>query len=158
MNEELNEEQQVLALIKKLQQQIAFLEKKVDILISKSEQRTGETRSFSKPSRPYGPSQRPGKERYRERFGGRDSSSRFGRQRDGEGRGRESSSGRFDRPRGEEGRGRDSSSGRFDRQRGKEGRGFEQREKPFYRFKRPAGSRKPGRGNKPSFHRRKDQS
>ncbi|MBU2541131.1 MAG: hypothetical protein KJ593_04445 [Candidatus Omnitrophica bacterium] len=86
----LQEEQQVLALIKRLQQQIIFLEKKVDILLSRSVQRTNETRSFSRPSHSFGRSQRQGKARYRDRSRERGfSADRLDKQHDEESRGSE---------------------------------------------------------------------
>ncbi|MFH0771748.1 MAG: hypothetical protein V1933_03925 [Candidatus Omnitrophota bacterium] len=52
-----SEEQDVAALIKKVQQQLVFLEKKIDILINQSETRPVSEQRFSKPfrsfSRPY---------------------------------------------------------------------------------------------------------
>ncbi|MFH1622051.1 MAG: hypothetical protein ABIA97_02880 [Candidatus Omnitrophota bacterium] len=82
------EEQQVLVLVKRLQQQIIFLEKKVDILLSRSVQMTSEARSFSKPSHSFGHSQRQGKARYRDRSRERDfSTDRFGKQHGEENRG-----------------------------------------------------------------------
>lgn len=138
------EEQQVLALVKRLQQQIIFLEKKVDILLSRSAQSTHEGKSFSKPYRSFGHSQHRGKERYGDHS-----------------RERDFSSGRPDRQYGEEKRGfepRGKPFYRSDRQQGEESRGSEQREKPFYRFDKPQGqSRRPGQRNKPFFRHRRDR-
>lgn len=47
------EEQDVAALLKKVQQQLAFLEKKIDILIGQSETRSVSDKRFSKPFRPF---------------------------------------------------------------------------------------------------------
>lgn len=47
-------ESDVLVLIKKMHQQLAFLEKKIDILISQSQERPFREKKFSKPSRPFG--------------------------------------------------------------------------------------------------------
>jgi hypothetical protein len=61
MPEEYYEDADVLGVLKKMQQQLAFLEKKIDILIGQSE------RPFSKPSRsfdrPYGQRGEGGSER-----------------------------------------------------------------------------------------------
>ena len=48
----------VIALIKRMQQQLAFLEKKIDLLISQSQPRTSGERHFSKPFGSAGPSRR----------------------------------------------------------------------------------------------------
>ena len=50
---------EVVSLLKRLQQQLLFLEKKIDMLISQSQQRPSSERPFrkppfSKPSRPFG--------------------------------------------------------------------------------------------------------
>ena len=47
-------EQDVLTLIRKMQQQLSFLEKKIDILISQSQAQPSSERPFSKPFRPSG--------------------------------------------------------------------------------------------------------
>jgi hypothetical protein len=47
-------EQDVAAVIKKIQQQLASLEKKIDILINQSSSRPSGERHFSKPFRPFG--------------------------------------------------------------------------------------------------------
>jgi len=47
-------EPDVAALIKKMQQQLGFLEKKVDILIRQSSERPFKGRPFSAPFRPFG--------------------------------------------------------------------------------------------------------
>jgi hypothetical protein len=44
----------VIALIKRMQQQLAFLEKKIDLLISQSQSRPSAERHFSKPFGPAG--------------------------------------------------------------------------------------------------------
>ena len=53
------DEQDVAALIKKMQQQLVFLEKKIDILIEQSSRRPFNERHFSKPSRSFGRPHRP---------------------------------------------------------------------------------------------------
>ena len=56
-------EQDVVALIKKMQQQLVFLEKKIDILISQSKARPFSEKHFSKPFRSFGnPHHRPDRE------------------------------------------------------------------------------------------------
>ncbi|MBL7196998.1 MAG: hypothetical protein ISS47_02750 [Candidatus Omnitrophica bacterium] len=118
----LQQEQQVLALVKRLQQQIISLEKKVDILLSRSAQRTNEANDFSKPFRSFGHSQRQGKARRRDHSGERDFSA-----------------GRLDRQRGEENRGgleqREKPFYRFDKRQGGSRRPG-QRNKPFFRRRR----------------------
>jgi len=82
------QEQQVLDLVKRLQQQIISLEKKVDTLLSRSAQRANEGKTFSKPFRSYGHSQYQGRPRHRDSSGERDSSAgRYGKQRGEENRG-----------------------------------------------------------------------
>ncbi len=54
-------ESEVIALIKRMQQQLAFLEKKIDILINQSSERSFKGRPFSKPFRPGGHSPRQDK-------------------------------------------------------------------------------------------------
>jgi hypothetical protein len=49
-------EPEVLILIRRLQQQISFLEKKIDLLISQSQARPAQESSFSKPYQSFGPS------------------------------------------------------------------------------------------------------
>lgn len=51
------EESQVIVLIKKIQQQLGFLEKKIDLLLGKSQDRPFRGKSFSKPFRKFGHSQ-----------------------------------------------------------------------------------------------------
>ena len=49
----------VVALIKKMQQQLVFLEKKIDALISQSQERPFRSKPFSKPYRSFGRSSHP---------------------------------------------------------------------------------------------------
>ena len=51
-------EQDMLALIIKMQQQLVFLEKKIDILIRQSQTRPSGEKHFSKPYRSFGPPHR----------------------------------------------------------------------------------------------------
>jgi hypothetical protein len=53
-------ESDVLGLIKKMYQQLAFLEKKIDILISQSQEKPSREKPFSKPFRSFGRPYRPG--------------------------------------------------------------------------------------------------
>lgn len=46
-------EMDVVSLIKKMQQQLSFLEKKIDILISQSQEKPFKGRPFPKPFRPF---------------------------------------------------------------------------------------------------------
>ncbi len=54
-----HDEQNVVALIKQLQKQLVFLEKKIDILIEKSAQRPSGDRPFSRPFRSFDRTPRP---------------------------------------------------------------------------------------------------
>ena len=70
-------EQDVVSLIKKMQQQLASLEKKIDTLINQPQARPFREDRFSKPFRPFSPSQRRPDREY-----GRPSGERsFGRER-----------------------------------------------------------------------------
>jgi hypothetical protein len=54
-------DQDVIFLIKRLQQQLTFLEKKIDLLVNQSQARPSQEKPFSKPFRSFGPShRRPG--------------------------------------------------------------------------------------------------
>ena len=52
--DEKHPEPDVIDLIKKIQQQLVFLEKKIDTLINQSLPRSFEAKRFSKPLRPFG--------------------------------------------------------------------------------------------------------
>ena len=52
-------ESEVLVLIKKMQQQLTFLERKIDILIGQPQEKPSRERSFSKPSHSFDRSYRP---------------------------------------------------------------------------------------------------
>ena len=102
----------VMALIKRMQQQLGFLEKKIDILISQSSERSFKGKSFSRPFRPmparpagFSPSHRYGK-------GEHDHSPRQGGFVPG-------------RP--------------FDQPQGNENRGFGQKKRPFFRQRKDRG-------------------
>jgi hypothetical protein len=53
-------ETDIVVLIKKMQQQLTFLEKKIDILVSQSQEKPLKERHFSRPSRPFDRPYRPG--------------------------------------------------------------------------------------------------
>ncbi|HAJ57319.1 MAG TPA: hypothetical protein DCL35_06065 [Candidatus Omnitrophica bacterium] len=104
-------DQDVLALIKRMQQQLSFLEKKIDILIGQSQERPFKSRPYqSRPyqgkpyqdkpyqDKPYQDKPYQGKREYRDNSGERS----------------------FDRGR------------RFEKPREDENRGFGQKKKPFY--------------------------
>ena len=54
----LQSEPDAMVLLKKIQQQLVFLEKKVDLLVSQSSERPSRERNFSRPFRPAGNSHR----------------------------------------------------------------------------------------------------
>ena len=145
MNEEFNKESSsvlpqpetdTVVLIKRLQQQVAFLEKKIDILINQSQGESSREKYFSKPYRSFDRSHRHNK-------GGRDSS----HAERGFDQGR-----RFGKPGGEQSRGfgqkkdyarpRESNSGperHFEKRSGEEHRGFGRKKKPFFHKRRDRG-------------------
>lgn len=107
--------------IKRIQQQLVFLEKKIDTLINRPQEKPAAEPHYSKPFRPY---QRPS---YRQdRGGGHHDRSREGRE------------GGYDRSRPYEKRGSEGREGGFDKNRrfekrpGGENRGFSHKKKPFY--------------------------
>ena len=61
-------EPEVIALIKKMQQHLVFLEKKIDTLIERSSERPFERKYFSKSSRPFERSRRYGKGKQKNSF------------------------------------------------------------------------------------------
>ena len=100
----------VLAVLKRMQQQLGFLEKKLDALIKQSSERPFRDKPFSKPFRPAGFSHSQGH--------GKGEQGPYSRER-GFSQGR-----RFDKPRGQ-------SQGQS-----RENRGFGQTKKPFFRQQR----------------------
>jgi len=69
---------EVVSLLKRMQQQLLFLEKKIDMLISQSQQRPSPERPFrkppfSKPSRPFGHFHHHGEGEPNRNFGEKDS-------------------------------------------------------------------------------------
>lgn len=87
--DEKHPEPDVVELIKKIQQQLVFLEKKIDTLINQSSVRPFEGKRFSKPLRPFDHSN------YHDR----------GKQGHGSGERNFSQGGRFDKQQGDENRG-----------------------------------------------------
>jgi hypothetical protein len=119
----------VVTLIKKMQQQLVFLEKKIDILVNQSSSRPFRERKFSKPFRSFG--QHHGSDRERNNASGEKS---FDRGR------------HFEKRHGEENREfgpqrryygnspeSDPGQGHHSKKRnGEKKRGFDQKNKPFY--------------------------
>ena len=127
-------EQDVAALINKMQKQLVFLEKKIDILISQSQERPSRERNFSKPFRSFDRSYRPGHyhdkrdqgEDFRER--GIRSGHHFEKRQPDENRG-------FGGPKRDYGADRENSPGQdrgFKKKYGGEKRGFDPGKKPFF--------------------------
>ena len=130
----------VLVLIKKMHQQLVFLEKKIDILISQSQEKPFREKRFLKPFRSFGRPYRPGhfhdkrdqSEGLRERSF--HSGSHFEKRREEENRG-------FGGPKKDYSDSRENSPSQdrhFRKKFGGKKRGFDPRKKPF-------------------FHKRKDQ-
>jgi len=122
-------EQDVVALIKKMQQQLVFLEKKIDILISQSSGRPLGEKRFSKPFRSFG--------RYHRSDRGYDNTSgeksfergsHFEKRHGEENRGFDHKEKPSDNPR-ESGFGQEH---HFKKRHGGGKRGFDQKKKPFY--------------------------
>ncbi len=125
----------VVALIKRMQQQLAFLEKKLDILISQSQAMPSGERHFSKPFRAPG-------QPHRQFAGDRDAF---------RGKKRFERGGRFEKPHGESDRGfghnrkpfdepREGEGARehyFEKRRGGAPREFSHKKKSFYNRQKP---------------------
>lgn len=111
-------EQDVVALIKKMQQQLAFLEKKIDLLISQSQARPfSREKNFSRPFRSFD------RERHFEK-------------RHGEGdRGFGYKKKSYDHSRGSD----VGPERHFEKRHGDESRGFDQKKKPFFHKRRDRG-------------------
>lgn len=127
-------EQDVLALIKKMQQHLVFLEKKIDLLISQSQARPFREKHFSKPFRPSGPPYHRS-DRAQDNTSGERSFDRgryFEKRHSAEPRGVGYRKKAYDAP-------RESDSGQrnhFEKRHDGEKRGFDQKKKPFpYRQK-----------------------
>lgn len=124
------DEQDVAVLVKKMQQQLVLLEKKIDILINQSEARPRSEKHFSKPFRPFNPHRRfergndqpSGKKSF---FPGRHFEKRYPEEN------RE-----FGRPKKVYDNSQERDSGRqghyFKKGHGGKKKGFVPREKPFY--------------------------
>jgi hypothetical protein len=125
-------ETDVLVLIRKIQQQLLFLEKKIDTLISQSQERPSRERSFSKPYRSFGHTQRydRGERDSRPRDRGFSPRSSFNKHNSDEGRPQERS---FNKYHSDENH---SSERSFHKHHSDEKRGFSPRSKPFFRGKR----------------------
>jgi len=130
-------EQDVIALIKRMQQQLAFLEKKIDILINQTQARPFSERHFPKPFRSSGrPHRHSAGERdtvYGERSGDRrqhfekrrgETTQSFGYRRKA-----------YDTPRESEG----EPEHHFEKRRGGEQREFNGKKKPFYNKRKGRG-------------------
>jgi len=131
-------EQDILVLIRKMQQQLVFLEKKMDILIGQSSGRPYSEKHFSKPFRSFGRS---------DRYSGRGQVNASGEKSFERGR-------HFEKRHSEENRGFDHKKKAYDNSRESgikperhfekrpegEKRGFDPKKKPFsYRRKDPGG-------------------
>lgn len=133
-------EPDVLVLIKRMQQQLASLEKKIDILISQSQEKPFREKHFSKPFRSFDRPYPPGHSYDKRNQGGdpKERSFRSGphseKRRGDENRG-------FGGPQRSHGDGQENSSSQgrhFKKKYGGKERGFDPKKKPF-------------------FHKRKDQ-
>lgn len=131
-------EQDIAALINKMQKQLIFLEKKIDILLSQTQERPSRERHFSKPFRSFDRPYRPG--HYQDkRDQGEDSRERgarggrhFEKRQPEEGRS-------FSGPKrdyGDDREGRPSQDRGFKKKYGGEKRGFDPRKKPFFQKRR----------------------
>lgn len=130
-------EQDIVALIKRMQQQLAFLEKKLDILISQSQANPSGERHFSKPFRASG---------YPHRHAAGERDTGYGQKRFERGR-------RFEKRHGENNNNfghtakshddpRDSAGGpehHFEKRRGGEKRGFTHKKKSFFNRRKDRG-------------------
>ncbi|HBR15062.1 MAG TPA: hypothetical protein DD723_05920 [Candidatus Omnitrophica bacterium] len=131
-------EQDVVVLIKRIQQQLIFLEKKIDVLINQSQARSFSEKTFSKPFRSSGsPHRRPDRNydnasREKSFDRGRHFEKRQGEEKQGFGYKRKA----YDKP-------RESDSGQerhSEKRYSGEKRGFAQKKKPVY-LKRKEGGR-----------------
>ncbi len=127
MNEQIKHD--VVDLIKKMQQQLVFLEKKIDILIDQSSRRPFSEKHFSKPSRSFGRPYRPFDRKHSDVTGEK----RFDRGRHFEKRHSEENR-RFDHKKKVYGDSRESDSGQdrqFARRNDGQNEGFDRKKKPF---------------------------
>jgi hypothetical protein len=130
-------EQDVVALIKRMQQQLAFLEKKIDILINQSQTRPFSEKHFSKPFRTSGhPNRRSDREHdttYGEKSSdrGRHFEKRHGERNHSFGHKRKAYDNHHESEVGQE--------HHFEKRQGGETRGFEHNKKPFYKKRKDRG-------------------
>ena len=131
--------QDVVALIKKMQQQLESLEKKVDILINQSQAKPYSEKRFSKPFRSFGPSHhRPDRERDNT-FGERGYRPRrhFEKRNNEESREFSPRKREYDNP--QESAPARPTEGHFKRRYGQEDKGFDPKKKPFFHKRRDRG-------------------
>lgn len=127
------DEQNVVALIKKMQQQLVFLERKIDTLINQSQARPFREKQFSKPFRSFGHPHRSSERKQDNTYGEK----RVDRGRHFEKRHNEESRG-FDHKKKTYDNSRTSDSGQghpYEKRHGGKKRGFDQK-KPFYHKRR----------------------
>jgi len=130
-------EQDVVALIKRMQQQLAFLEKKIDILINQSQTRPFSEKRFSKPFRSSG---------YSHRRSDREHDTAYAEKSSDQGRHFEKRHGErnpsFGPQRKAYNNPRESESGQehhSEKRQGGEKRGFEHNKRPFYKKRKDRG-------------------
>jgi hypothetical protein len=124
------DEHDVVVLIKKVQQQLVLLDKKIDILVNQSQERPYTKKHFVKPFRSFGHAHRSS-ERKRDNASGERS---FDRGRRFEKRPNEANRG-FDHKKKAYDNSRKSDSGQghpYEKRHGGEKKGFDQKRKPFY--------------------------
>ena len=123
-------EQDVVVLIKKMQQQLVFLEKKIDILISQSQERPfSKEQHFSRPFRSFGRPHRPSGEKsfdrerpFEKRHGEEDRGFGYKKKSYGHTRGSDFSQERH-----------------FEKRHDGEKRGFDPKKKPFFHKRKDRG-------------------
>jgi hypothetical protein len=123
-------DQDVVALIKKMQQQLVFLEKKIDILINQSQARPFSEKHFSKSFRSFG---------HPHRHSDREHDTASGEKSSDRGRHFEKRHGEKNQSFGYKRKAYDNSresdvgqEHHFEKRQGGEKRGFDQKKKPFY--------------------------
>lgn len=127
-------EPDILFLIQKIQQQLVFLEKKIDILVSQSRETPFREKSFSKPFRPSGRPYRPGHS-YDKRGQGEDSRERGFRSGPSFEKHQRDENQKFEGPKKEYSGDRENSSGQdrpFRKKFGGKKGGFDPRKKSFF--------------------------
>jgi len=123
-------EQDVVVLIKKMQQQLVLLDKKIDILINQSQTRPFREKHFSKPFRSFGHPHRSSEKKQDNTYGEK----RFDRGRHFEKYHNEENQGFGHKKKTYSNSGTsDSGQGHpYEKRHGGEKRGFDQKKKPFY--------------------------